>query len=568
MSQKLLEIDQLSVEFNTSEGWKPVTSDVSFSLNKGETLALVGESGSGKSVTAMSILDLLPPNARRKGEIRFQGENIRQLSEKRLRPLRGAEIATIFQEPMTAMNPVYTIGNQLIAAITSHRAIESKDAREEAVSLLRAVNMPNPEDKLNSYPHQLSGGQRQRAMIAMAISSKPKLLIADEPTTALDVTVQAEILDLISDLQEQLDMAVLMITHDMGVVAEVADNVVVMKDGAIVEAADVDTIFNRPKEDYTKKLLSSVPHLGKASEFLSSASNKLRIDGVTALNVLPESVLEFKDTVIRYPGKWRKPGFQAVNGIDLSVSKGEIVGLVGESGSGKSTIGKAAVGLVPIAEGDYELEGHQLDPRKRKDQKHLRREVTMVFQDPASSLNPRRTIGEAVSDPLAWQGLERSARKRRKIAQELLERVQLSPDWVDRYPHELSGGQRQRIGIARAIATEPVLMIADEPTSALDVSVQAQVLDLFLALQRELGFSCLFISHDLSVVETLSNRVVVLQNGDIVEQGDAEQVLYHPKEDYTKRLIEAAPVPDPEVQKGRRVVRRELRAQAKAESER
>lgn len=563
MSQALLQIEDLSVEFNTSDGWKTVTENISFEVEAGKTLALVGESGSGKSVTAMSILDLLPPNARRKGKIRFDGAEIQHLKGVPMRRLRGSKIATIFQEPMTALNPVYTIGDQLIAAITSHHAIEAKEARERATELLRSVNMPNPEGKLDDYPHQLSGGQRQRAMIAMAISSEPQLLIADEPTTALDVTVQAEILDLISDLQERMGMAVLIITHDMGVVAEVADDVVVMKNGRVVEEADAHTLFNSPRDDYTKHLLSSVPHLGQAKEFLSSASNKLRIDGVTALNVIPESVLELNEAIIRYPGKWRKPGFQAVNGIDLSVSKGEIVGLVGESGSGKSTIGKAVVGLVPIAEGNLELNGYPLNPTRRQDQKVMRREVTMVFQDPASSLNPRRTIGEAVSDPLNWQGIERNARKRRKTAQELLERVQLNPDWVDRYPHELSGGQRQRIGIARAISTNPTLMIADEPTSALDVSVQAQVLDLFLALQRELGFSCLFISHDLSVVETLSNRVVVLQHGSIVEQGETEQVLHRPEEEYTQRLIDAAPVPDPEVQKERKRIRREHRRKSR-----
>ncbi|TDP93348.1 peptide/nickel transport system ATP-binding protein [Leucobacter luti] len=555
MSTPLLTIDQLSVEFQTPDGWRAVTQNVSFELEKGKTLALVGESGSGKSVTSMSILDLLPPNTRRTGTIRFDGVDITQFSDRELRKLRGSRIATIFQEPMTAMNPVYTIGQQLIAALRSHRDISAQEARTRAIQLLRDVHMPDPEAKVDDYPHQLSGGQRQRAMIAMAISSEPELLVADEPTTALDVTVQAEILDLIAELQERLGMGVLIITHDMGVVADVADDVVVMKDGAVVEAAPARQLFEQPREEYTQKLLAAVPHLGQAKDFLDSSNAKLRIDGVTALTVLPEVVLSLDQAVIRYPGRWRRPGFQAINGIDLKVAKGEIVGLVGESGSGKSTIGKAAIGLIPIAEGTLEVEGEQIATRGGAALKQLRKHVTMVFQDPASSLNPRRTIGQAIGDPLQWQGLIRDSKRRRAKAQELLEQVQLNPDWVDRFPHELSGGQRQRIGIARAIATNPVLMIADEPTSALDVSVQAQVLDLFLGLQRELGFSCLFISHDLSVVETLSNRVVVLRNGDVVEHGPTEQVLHHPQDEYTRKLIAAAPVPDPEVQRERREVR-------------
>lgn len=493
------------------------------------------------------------------GKIFFGDLELTALKEESLRKHRGSSIATIFQEPMTALNPVYTVGAQMSAALRSHRALSKHEARERVIELLRGVHMPEPEKKLTSYPHQLSGGQRQRVMIAMAISSEPELLIADEPTTALDVTVQAEILDLITELQERLNMAVLLITHDMGVVAEVADDVVVMKDGNVVEAAPVEPLFARPQAAYTQKLLAAVPRLGEAKDFLASAQNKLRIDGVTALNVIPDTVLRLDDAVISYPGKWRRPGFKAIKGIDLQVATGEIVGLVGESGSGKSTIGKAVVGLLDVTEGEMEVAGERVVSGDRALRAELRRKVSMVFQDPASSLNPRRTIGQTISDPLAWQGLEPDSRKRRKRAQELLEQVQLDPNWVDRFPHELSGGQRQRIGIARAIATSPKLMIADEPTSALDVSVQAQVLDLFLALQREMGFSCLFISHDLSVVETLSNRVVVLRNGNVVEQGLTEEILHNPQDDYTKRLIAAAPIPDPEVQRRRRDERQKLK---------
>lgn len=548
----LLDIKDLSVAFETPEGWKQVTHEVSLSVAKGETLALVGESGSGKSVTAMSILDLLPLNTRRTGSIRFGGEEVTKLRDRDLRKLRGSRIATIFQEPMTALNPVYTIGSQLIAALQSHRDLSRADAEARAIELLRTVHMPNPEHKIHDYPHQLSGGQRQRAMIAMAISSEPELLIADEPTTALDVTVQAEILDLILELQQRLGMGVLIITHDMGVVADVADRVTVMRDGKVVESASVAQLFADPQEDYTRQLLAAVPHLGQANRFLSASTNKLRIDGVTSLTVLPEEVLRLEQAVIRYPGRWRRPGFQAINGIDLTVQRGEIVGLVGESGSGKSTIGRAVIGLLPVAEGSLSVRGEAIRNTGGAALRELRQHVAMVFQDPASSLNPRRTIGQAISDPLVWQKRDSGSRNLRRRAQELLEQVELNPEWVDRYPHELSGGQRQRIGIARAIATDPVLMIADEPTSALDVSVQAQVLELFLALQREHGFSCLFISHDLSVVETLANRVVVLRHGDIVEEGPTEVVLNRPKDTYTQRLIAAAPVPDPVVQKRRR----------------
>lgn len=560
MTNAMLRVDRLSVEFNTPEGWRRVTNEISFELEKGRTLALVGESGSGKSVTAMSILNLLPPNSRRVGKIFFGDVELTALKEEALRKHRGSSIATIFQEPMTALNPVYTVGAQMTAALRSHRTLTKKEARMRAIELLEDVHMPEPEMKLDSYPHQLSGGQRQRVMIAMAISSEPDLLIADEPTTALDVTVQAEILDLIGELQNRLNMAVLLITHDMGVVAEVADDVVVMKDGRVVEAAPVDPLFQNPREDYTQKLLAAVPRLGEAKDFLTSAQNKLRIDGVTALNVIPEMVLKLEEAVIAYPGKWRRPGFRAIRGIDLRVATGEIVGLVGESGSGKSTIGKAVVGLLNVTEGEMEVAGERVERGDRALRSELRRKVSMVFQDPASSLNPRRTIGQTISDPLAWQGRETDPKKRRKRAQELLDQVQLDPNWVDRFPHELSGGQRQRIGIARAIATSPKLMIADEPTSALDVSVQAQVLDLFLALQREMGFSCLFISHDLSVVETLSNRVVVLRNGSVVEQGPTEEILHNPQDEYTKRLIAAAPIPDPEVQRRRRDERQKLKA--------
>ncbi|MDQ1106022.1 ABC transporter ATP-binding protein [Nocardioides zeae] len=539
----LLEIDDVSVEFGGGRKWKAVTHGISFSVAPGETVALVGESGSGKSVTAMAVLDLLPENARRTGSIRLDGEELVGASEKRLRQVRGRDVAVIFQEPMTALNPVYTIGHHLAEAIRSHRDVSKAEAAEKAVALLRQVHMPHPEEKVKHYPHQLSGGQRQRAMIAMAMASEPRLLIADEPTTALDVTVQAEILDLVRELQQRTGMGVLIITHDMGVVADVSDRVVVMRDGRVVETAPSRELFGRPQHDYTKALLEAVPRLGS---------------GTTSSAVADRSappVLELEGVAIEYPGSWRKAGFRAGHDLDISVAPGEIVGLVGESGSGKSTIGRLAMGLLPVAAGRMEVGGRDVSAGSRADLVHIRSQVSMVFQDPASSLDPRRTIGRSITDPLRWTGKLTSTKACRARAQELLDDVRLPKEWVDRYPHELSGGQRQRVGIARAMATNPRLLVADEPTSALDVSVQAAVLDLFSDLQREHGFSCLFITHDLSVVEQLATSVVVLQHGRVVEQGPTARVLDSPQEDYTRRLIAAAPVPDPDLQAQRRAQR-------------
>ncbi|MFW6773222.1 dipeptide ABC transporter ATP-binding protein [Nocardioides sp. CPCC 205120] len=539
----LLEITDVGVEFGGPKRWKAVTHGITFSVAPGETVALVGESGSGKSVTAMAVLDLLPEGARRTGSIRLSGEELVGASEKRLREVRGSDVAVIFQEPMTALNPVYTIGHHLVEAIRSHRDVDKAAARERAVELLRQVHMPDPELKVSHYPHQLSGGQRQRAMIAMAMASEPQLLIADEPTTALDVTVQAEILDLVRELQQRTGMSVLVITHDMGVVADVADKVVVMRDGRVVEQAPARELFARPRHEYTRALLEAVPRLG------SGTTTTAVVDREAA------PVLELHGVAIEYPGSWRKPGFRAGQDLDLTVAPGEIVGLVGESGSGKSTIGRLAMGLLPVAEGRMSVAGRDVSAGGKADLQHIRENVSMVFQDPASSLDPRRTIGQVVTDPLRWTGKLTDRRACRRRAEELLDQVRLPKEWVDRFPHELSGGQRQRVGIARAMATDPRLLVADEPTSALDVSVQASVLDLFTDLQREHGFSCLFITHDLSVVEQLASTVVVLQKGRVVEQGSTAQVLDSPREEYTRRLIAAAPVPDPELQARRRSAR-------------
>ncbi|MCU1519391.1 MAG: glutathione transporter ATP-binding protein [Pseudarthrobacter sp.] len=552
MSAPILDISGLSVEFRTGDGWKAVTSDVSLTINRGETVALVGESGSGKSVTAMSVLNLLPRNARRTGSVKFQGEELLSASEPSLRKLRGQGISMIFQEPMTALNPVYTVETQLCDAILSHRKISKQEAAQLALKLLQQVHMPNPEKKLKQYPHQLSGGQRQRVMIAMAISAEPQLLIADEPTTALDVTVQAEILDLLLELQQKMGMAVLLITHDMGVVADVADRVFVMSNGSVVEQAETEKLFAAPQAQYTRDLLSAVPYLGRGSNKPSGQDTRTEHK---AEHKASANVLEFKNAVIEYPGQRRQAAFRAVDDVSFALGPGEILGLVGESGSGKTTIGRAAIGLIPSSAGSILINGADIGSANTKAKREIRKNVSIVFQDPASSLNPRVTIGQSVTDPLRWTGTKLNARQLDQKARELLDSVRIPADWARRYPHELSGGQRQRVGIARAIAIEPVLMVADEPTSALDVSVQASVLELLLELQKTMGFSCLFISHDLSVVEQLSNRVAVLNKGAIVEMGRTQDILHNPQHPYTQRLLAAAPVPDPIVQRQKRAER-------------
>ena len=570
MNDTVLDIQDLSVDFHVNGGWKTVTHGVALAVKRGETVALVGESGSGKSVTAMSVLDLLPPNARRRGRILFGGEDLVSASESHMRKLRGQGISMIFQEPMTALNPVYTIGAQLCEAIQSHRKISGREAKEMALDLLKQVNMPNLQEKHDHYPHQLSGGQRQRAMIAMAISSEPLLLIADEPTTALDVTVQAEILDLLRELQVRMHMAILIITHDMGIVAEVADRVVVMCEGKVVEEAPCEQLFAEPQEKYTISLLEAVPYLGREGVDarmpvdLADAEHELsprRANVTSSEPPQPQEdndgslVLELRDTAIEYPGRFRRPGFRAVDGVSLSLRVGEILGLVGESGSGKTTIGRAAIGLIPAAAGRVAINGRDIASANVRQRRAIMRNVSIIFQDPASSLNPRASIGRSVTDPLRWTGVEKDSKVLDRKARELLDKVRIPADWADRHPHELSGGQRQRVGIARAIAVDPILMIADEPTSALDVSVQAAVLELLLDLQTTMGFSCLFISHDLAVVESLANRTVVLHQGKVVETGPTHEILRSPQHPYTQRLIAAAPVPDPVVQRQRRALR-------------
>jgi peptide/nickel transport system ATP-binding protein len=550
--QPILTVDNLGVEFWVDGEWYPAAIDVSYELFAGEVLAIVGESGSGKTQSSMSIIGLLPPNGRATGSVKLGERELIGLSHSRLRHVRGADVAVIFQEPMTALNPVYTVGFQIIETLRAHREIGPKEARLRAIELLDLVDIPNPSVSVDKYPHQLSGGQRQRAMIAQALALDPKLLIADEPTTALDVTVQAEILKLMRDLRHRIDSGIILITHDMGVVADLADRILVMKDGRMVERGTADEIFNRPQHPYTQQLLAAVPHLlahTSKETVAEKAESAARSEG--------PFVLETKDLVIEYPKRGRVPAFRAVDGIDLTIGEGEVVGLVGESGSGKTTVGRAVVGLLPAHSGTMSVGGVDMVGISPADLRKLRADVSIVFQDPGSSLNPRLPIGESIGEPIFLAGQAKGQELQRRI-EALLDDVQLPRSMRNRYPHELSGGQRQRVGIARALALSPKLLVADEPTSALDVSVQARVLDLFQELQRERGFACLFISHDLAVVEQLASRIAVMHNGKLVEFGTREQVLTSPREDYTRRLLAAVPVPDPAEQRLRRETRDRL----------
>ena len=539
----VLEVENYSVDFWVEGVWYPAAIDMNFKVQAGKVLAIVGESGSGKSTTAMGLMDLLASNARVSGSVKVHGEEMIGAKKSLLRKIRGRDVAYIFQEPMTALIPVYTIGFQIVETLRNHFEMGPNEAKTRAIELLTMVEIPNPEGSFQKYPHQLSGGQRQRAMIAQSLACDPALLVADEPTTALDVTVQAEILDLIRGLKDRLNSAILLITHDMGVVADLADDILVMKDGLTVEKGTADQIFNRPQHPYTQQLLASVPKIGSVAVRKLSKEQKSQ-----------EPVLKLQNVSIEYPKNGRIPAFRAVTDFSLEIFPGEIVGLVGESGSGKTTVGRAAIGLLPAVEGTIEIVGRDISKPTDKELREIRRHTGIVFQDPASSLNPRLPIGESIGEPLFLAGDAKGAELDRRV-EELLDQVELPRSYRNRYPHELSGGQRQRVGIARALALTPDLLIADEPTSALDVSVQARFLDLLQELQGKLNFACLFISHDLAVVDILSHRIAVMQNGYLVEVGDRDQILKNPQHDYTKMLISAVPVPNPAEQKIRREAR-------------
>jgi peptide/nickel transport system ATP-binding protein len=544
MSNPILEVKDFTVDFWVDGVWYPAAVNMNFELHPGKVLAIVGESGSGKSTTALGLMSLLASNARMTGSVKVKDQEMLNAKAATLRKFRGKEVAYIFQEPMTALNPVYTIGFQVVETLRNHFDLGPSQARARAVELFTLVEIPNPEQSFDKYPHQLSGGQRQRAMIAQALACDPGLLVADEPTTALDVTVQAEILDLMRGLKDKLNSAILLITHDMGVVADMADHILVMKDGLTVESGSADQIFNKPQHPYTQQLLAAVPKLGSTKKRALPYSE----------NAKPAPVIKLSDVTIEYPKRGRMPAFVAVKNFNLEIYPGEIMGLVGESGSGKTTVGRAAIGLIPIKEGAIEIVGKDISHASQKELFSIRRHTGIVFQDPASSLNPRLPIGESIGEPIFLAGLAKGADLAHKV-EDLLDQVELPRSYRNRYPHELSGGQRQRVGIARALALTPDLLIADEPTSALDVSVQARFLELLQDLQGKLNFACLFISHDLAVVDILSHRIAVMQNGLLVEVGDRDQILKNPKNDYTKRLISAVPVPDPKEQKIRREAR-------------
>jgi peptide/nickel transport system ATP-binding protein len=541
-STPILQVSNYNVEFWVDGVWYPAAIDMNYEVAAGEVLAIVGESGSGKSSSQMGLMSLLASNARVTGSVKVRGNEMLGNNQKQVRKFRGKEVAYIFQEPMTALNPVYTIGFQIVEALQTHIPLTNKQAKQRAIELLTLVELPEPAKAFDKYPHQLSGGQRQRAMIAQSLSCDPGLLIADEPTTALDVTVQAEILDLMRNLKDKLNSAVVLITHDMGVVADLADRILVMKDGFTVETGTADQIFNKPKHPYTQALLAAVPKLGRTTK------RELTV------NKQAEPVLALNDVSISYPKRGRVPAFQAAKNISFEIYPGEILGLVGESGSGKTTVGRAAIGLLPITNGSIKLVGEEIANANQKQLRGLRQHTGIVFQDPGSSLNPRLPIGESIGEPILLAGRAAGA-ELNTMVEDLLDSVELPRSYRNRYPHELSGGQRQRVGIARAISLRPDLLIADEPTSALDVSVQARFLELLVELQEKLKFACLFISHDLAVVDMLAHRIAVMQNGELVEIGERDQILKKPTQDYTRRLISAVPVPDPAEQKIRREAR-------------
>lgn len=553
----ILTVENLTTSFRRNGVWTPVVNAVSFAVDAGETVAIVGESGSGKSVTAMSIMRLLPEkNSRVSGSIKLDYRELLTLPEKDMQDIRGNQIAMIFQEPMTSLNPVMTVGRQIAEAMRRHRQIGIREAKAETIKLLDRVRIPSSTKRFDEYPHELSGGTLQRVMIAMALSCRPKLLIADEPTTALDVTVQAEILQLIKSLQDEENMGVLFITHDMGVVAEIADRTLVMFRSRALEAGPTEEIFDRPANGYTRALLSAVPKLGSMAGHAQPATFPL-VDVETG-QVIPEKltspplekpILEVRNLVTRFAVRTGILGrvtsrVHAVEDVSFDLKAGETLALVGESGCGKSTTGRSILRLVEPVSGTIKVDGEDVRAMPRKRLTSARRQMQMIFQDPFSSLNPRMRIGEAIAEPMIAHGIEKK-RAAHERAIELLEKVGLKPNMASRFPHEFSGGQRQRISIARALTLNPSLIVADEAVSALDVSIKAQVVNLMLELQERLNIGYLFISHDMAVVERVSHRVAVMYLGEIVEIGTRAQIFGNPQHDYTKRLLDAVPVADP-----------------------
>jgi len=572
MEKVALEIKNLSVEFDVRGRTVNAVSDVSWNVKKGETLAIVGESGSGKSVSALAILKLIPnpPGKITSGSIFFEGKNIVKTSDTEIRNIRGKKISMIFQEPMTSLNPLMTIGKQISEVLDRHFKLSKKETYQKAKNILDIVQIPDSKRWLNGYPHEMSGGMRQRVMIAMALVCEPTVLIADEPTTALDVTIQAQILGLIKKLQKDIGMSVVFITHDMGVVAEIADRVVVMLGGKKVEEGNVNEIFHNPKHPYTKSLLAVVPRLGsmrgrslpakfsnldirrtEGDDVIETNNNEL-IDIKDNVRKSEPPILEIENLTTRFSIKssfgFSKGNVHAVEGIDLLLLQGETIGIVGESGCGKSTLGKSIMRLVEPNSGKIKIKGKDIISLSKKDMFPIRKDVQIVFQDPYSSLNPRLTVGQIVSEGMKLHKVCHETEIKDKLI-EVFKKVGLSEVHINNYPHEFSGGQRQRIGIARALALSPSIIIADEAVSALDVSIQAQVINLMMELQEEYGLSYLFISHDMAVIERVCHRVAVMYLGEIVELGSRNQVFENPQHPYTKKLMKAVPIADPKLRK-------------------
>ena len=562
----LADIKDLSVSFMTDAGSIKAVENVNFAIPRKTVVGVVGESGSGKSVTARSIIKLLPETATTSGAVYLSrrdgsdGLDVLSLSGEQLRDMRGSEAAMVFQEPNSVLNPVYTIGWQIEEGLRAHGLKDRKKLRAKAVDILNKVGIPDAETRVDYYPHQFSGGQKQRIVIAMALVLNPGLILADEPTTALDVTVQAEILDLLRLARDEFDASVLIITHNMGVIADIADQVVVMYRGHVVEQGTVEQVFYDPKNDYTKRLLGAVPRVGQ--KLVVRDPDGRVIERRSDWREQPVAV-EAKGLTITYPGHLMQPDFKAVDGVDFTIHRSEVLGLVGESGSGKSTTGRAIAGLQKVSGGSLNVLGVEMNGVRERDFKPKRADIGFVFQDPGSSFNPLMTIAENVAEPLIVHRKYGSVAEARDYVGDLLEMVQLPRAYMNRFPHELSGGQRQRASLARGLALKPSLLIADEPTSALDVSVQAKVLELFKRLQAEIGFACLFITHDLAVVDMLADRVMVMHKGRIVEHGDADQIMRHPRNAYTQKLLASLPVPDPREQRLHRAHLHELLASGK-----
>lgn len=561
MSENLVEIKDLVVNFKTDDGIVNAVKKISFNIPKGKTVGLVGESGSGKSVTSLAAMRLIPnpPGEIAGGQILMNGQDLLKLSEAQMRKVRGKKISMIFQEPMTSLNPVFTVGDQIAETLMLHEKLNKKEALDKALELLKQVGIPDPVNRIKSYPHEMSGGQRQRVMIAMAIACSPELLIADEPTTALDVTIQKQILDLLADLQKKYGMSILFITHDLGVIADIADEVVVMYRGDIVEKNECEAIFTHPQHPYTKGLLACRPSLEENPARLATVSDFMTPDGKEISHKVDtkekvtreitqdqEVLLELKNVNKHFPLKKGvfgnvKSWVNAVNDVSLKVRKGRTLGLVGESGCGKTTLGRTILKLIEPTSGEILYKGVDLAKLSRHDMREMRKQIQIIFQDPYASLNPRMTIGGAIMEPMVIHKIGANKEERVKLAGELIERVGLSRNMLNRYPHEFSGGQRQRICIARALAVEPEFIICDESVSALDVSIQAQILNLLLDLQKEYNLTYIFISHDLAVVKFISDELAVMNKGEVVELADALSIYKNPKEDYTKKLLNAIP---------------------------